>query len=161
MAELDSIPATLKSLYCLVQPKYKSSSANRKFNCRCDNCKKWNTLRNFYRKNTKTEYREKQKQSSRNWQIRNPESKRRSEAKRRASYSERYTESEMLNLYGTDCNICNNSIDLNANRSPGKPGWELSLHVDHVIPISKGGTDTLENVRPTHGICNIKKGAKL
>jgi 5-methylcytosine-specific restriction endonuclease McrA len=26
-----------------------------------------------------------------------------------------------------------------------------------VIPLSKGGSDELENVKPSHGYCNIKK----
>jgi len=47
-----------------------------------------------------------------------------------------------------------------ANRSPGKNGWEYSLHIDHFIAIANGGQDTLENVRPSHGICNVKKGAR-
>lgn len=161
MKELDSIPNQLRSLYCLIKPEYKSSSANRKFNCKCDNCRKWNTLRNFYRMNTKIEYRERQKMSSKKWVKLNPESKRRSEAKRRSVYNERYSEKEVLSRYGSDCNICGLPINLDANRSPGKIGWEYSLHIDHLIPVSKGGTDTLENVRPTHGICNVKKGARL
>jgi len=158
--QLDNIPETLKSLKCLEDPKYKSSSANRKFNCKCDNCRQWNTLRNFYRKNTKTEYRERQKLSSRKWKKENPESNRRSEAKRRAAYSEKYTEAQVLSLYGYNCNVCKKEIDLKSNRSPGKLGWELSLHIDHLVPIARGGADTLENVRPTHGICNVKKGAR-
>jgi len=34
------------------------------------------------------------------------------------------------------------------------------LQIDHVIPIVKGGPDTLNNVRPAHGLCNIKKKDK-
>jgi len=52
-------------------------------------------------------------------------------------------------------------IDLNAPRRVGIEGWELGLHLDHVIPLSKGGYDTIDNIRPTHGICNIRKGARL
>lgn len=74
--------------------------------------------------------------------------------------SEPYTEQEVLELYGTDCHICNEPIDLQANRRAGQDGWEKGLHIDHVIPILKGGPDTLENVRPSHGLCNISKGAK-
>jgi len=35
----------------------------------------------------------------------------------------------------------------------------MGLHIDHVMPLSKGGPDTLENVRPAHGSCNVKKQA--
>lgn len=68
-----------------------------------------------------------------------------------------YSEIDVLKKYGTSCHLCNLSIDLTANRRAGKPGWENGLHIDHVIPLSKGGPDTLENVRPSHGICNIAR----
>lgn len=71
-----------------------------------------------------------------------------------------YTEKEVLDLYGTDCHICNEPIDLEASRRVGEEGWTKSLHIDHLVPILKGGADTLENVRPAHGFCNISKGAK-
>jgi 5-methylcytosine-specific restriction endonuclease McrA len=68
---------------------------------------------------------------------------------------------QVLELYGTKCHICEKEIDLNASRQVGKPGWENGLHIDHVIPLSKGGNDTIENVRPSHGQCNIVKWAKM
>jgi 5-methylcytosine-specific restriction endonuclease McrA len=51
-------------------------------------------------------------------------------------------------------------IDLENSRKIGSLGWKTSLQVDHVIPISKGGSDTLENVRPSHAICNMQKGVR-
>lgn len=71
-----------------------------------------------------------------------------------------FSANTVIETYGTDCHLCGGAIDLSAPRTPGKPGWEKSLHVDHVIPLSKGGDDTLENVRPSHGKCNIKKNNK-
>ena len=160
--QLDNIPEVLKSLMCLVKQEYKSSSANRKFNCKCDSCRQWNTLRNFYRKNTKEEYRAKQLESSRNWKSNHLDSGRRNEAKRRAlKYSNghvKYTENQVLELYGENCYICGKDIDMKASRLAGRGEWEYGLNIDHVIAISKGGSDTIENVRPTHVICNIKKG---
>jgi 5-methylcytosine-specific restriction endonuclease McrA len=32
---------------------------------------------------------------------------------------------------------------------------------DHVVPLSKQGSHTPENVRLTHKICNLKKGDQL
>jgi 5-methylcytosine-specific restriction endonuclease McrA len=32
--------------------------------------------------------------------------------------------------------------------------------VDHVIPISEGGTDTKANVQLAHRICNLRKGKR-
>lgn len=71
---------------------------------------------------------------------------------------EPYTEKQIIDTYGLLCNICNEPINFVSARKVGKRGWERGLHIDHVIPIAKGGPDTLENVRPTHGLCNIKKG---
>jgi len=74
---------------------------------------------------------------------------------------EPYTEQQVLELYGTNCHICQNPIDLSANRAVGSPGWETALHIDHIIPISKGGPDSLDNVRPAHGKCNMSKSNKI
>jgi 5-methylcytosine-specific restriction endonuclease McrA len=38
---------------------------------------------------------------------------------------------------------------------------KLGATIDHVLPISKGGLDTMENVALAHWICNIRKGNKL
>ena len=93
----------------------------------------------------------------------NPHLKRESERRRRAKRFENgfemYKESSVLELYGSNCHICLGPIDLLAPRQPGLNGWEMGLHIDHVMPISKGGPDTLENVRPAHGACNVKKHA--
>ena len=82
-------------------------------------------------------------------------------AKKRANGWEKYTEAQVLQLHGAVCHICNAEIDLTLDRRIGKEGWEMSLHIDHVIPISKGGPDTLANVKPSHGKCNLKKRATL
>ena len=71
-----------------------------------------------------------------------------------------YTKEQVLEKYGTNCHICGDPIDLKAPRALRFKGWEYGLHLDHVIPISKGGPDTIENVRPSHGICNMSKGNK-
>jgi len=72
-----------------------------------------------------------------------------------------YTEKQILSLYGVNCHLCYEKINLNASRWIGRGDWEYGLHIDHVVPISKGGGDTLQNVRPSHGICNIKKGDRV
>jgi 5-methylcytosine-specific restriction endonuclease McrA len=72
-----------------------------------------------------------------------------------------YTDQDVLDLYGSVCHICNEDIDLNAPRKCGDAGWEKGLHIDHVYPISRGGSDTLENVRPSHGRCNVIKWATI
>ncbi len=34
-------------------------------------------------------------------------------------------------------------------------------HLDHIIPLSKGGEHTASNVQPLCAECNLKKGAKI
>ena len=36
-----------------------------------------------------------------------------------------------------------------------------TLHFDHVIPLSRGGSHTEENIKVSHGICNDRKGTRL
>lgn len=66
---------------------------------------------------------------------------------------------DVLDEYGTDCHICGKAIRLDAPSKVGVPGWELGFHPDHVIPLSKGGEDVLENLRPAHAYCNQRKWA--
>jgi 5-methylcytosine-specific restriction endonuclease McrA len=47
------------------------------------------------------------------------------------------------------CGICALDVD------------PLDVHLDHIFPVSKGGDDHPDNLRVTHSICNIKKGAKV
>jgi 5-methylcytosine-specific restriction endonuclease McrA len=70
-----------------------------------------------------------------------------------------YSHKTVLETYGAVCYLCEGKIDTEAPRQVGKQGWELGLHIDHIIPISKGGEDNLANVRPAHGYCNQRKGA--
>ena len=72
---------------------------------------------------------------------------------------EAYTESQVLSTYGTNCHICDTPIKLKAPRKVGVKGWELGLHIDHVVPLSKGGPDSLQNVKPSHGKCNLEKNS--
>lgn len=105
---------------------------------------------------------ESQRQSSREWRKNNPEKlreqNRRTRALRAAVPSEPYSTQDVLNRWGTDCHLCGLPIDLTAPRATHTPGWESGLQLDHVIPISAGGPDVLDNVKPAHGKCNIGKG---
>lgn len=82
-------------------------------------------------------------------------------ARSSSNKSDYFSVNTVLDTYGTNCHLCGEPIDLEAPRKVGMEGWELSLHIDHVIPLSKNGDDTLDNVRPAHGQCNLNKAAKL
>lgn len=84
---------------------------------------------------------------------------RRRRARKRNAKFDFYTIDQVLQKYGSICYLCNKHIDLTASRRVGRPGWKNGLHIDHMIEISKGGPDTLENVRPAHGLCNLKRNA--
>ena len=107
---------------------------------------------------------EKVKEGFRRYRKENPEKRALWERKRRANkYETRhipYTKEDVLTKYGTKCHLCNIEINLQAARQPGKNGWENGLHIDHLISLVNGGTDTIENVRPSHGKCNLLKGAR-
>jgi 5-methylcytosine-specific restriction endonuclease McrA len=107
---------------------------------------------------------EKAKEVSTEYAKRNPEvgasRARRRRARKNSAITEKYTEIQLIEFYGSNCHICKTPIDLLAPRKTGKPNWEIGLHIDHLVPISKGGNDTIENVRPSHGLCNVKRGAR-
>lgn len=88
------------------------------------------------------------------------ESQHRRRAKKKGNIATPYTEAQVLEKYGTDCHICHEPIDLTAPRRTGRKGWERGLHIDHKIAIANGGADDLENARPSHGLCNMKKSSK-
>lgn len=91
----------------------------------------------------------------------NPEKKRAKDLKRYARKKgagilETITVADVLERWGSLCHICGIAIDLSLPRHAKDNKW--GLHLDHVIPLAKGGNHTLENVRPAHGFCNLSKG---
>ena len=74
---------------------------------------------------------------------------------------EPYSKQTLFERDGYNCYLCGIPVDLNGSSTVGKPGWELYPHIEHVIPISKGGTDTLDNVKIAHAKCNLDKGTKV
>jgi 5-methylcytosine-specific restriction endonuclease McrA len=105
---------------------------------------------------------EKARKSANEWRKRNPEKGREVERRRRAAkVGDPYTEDDVLFSYGTVCHLCGEEIDMAAPRRIGRAGWQMGLHVDHVVPIALGGPDCLENVRPAHGLCNVAKGTAI
>ena len=102
-------------------------------------------------------YKEQNKEYHKNNPHKTREKDRKRRALKKANIHKPYSEDQVLKLYGSVCHICKEEIDLLAKRSTGAPGWERGLHIDHVMPLSKGGPDMLDNVRPAHGLCNLQK----
>lgn len=51
------------------------------------------------------------------------------------------------------CWICQDAIDYHA-----KQGSPLSYHLDHIVPVDRGGESIYENVEATHACCNVWRG---
>lgn len=104
---------------------------------------------------------EKKRQTVRNWRKVNKEKQTGYAHKKRALKMNAnhipYTYEDVIDKYGTNCHICGEEIDMEAPRLTGQDGWQKSLHLDHVIPISLGGEDNIENVKPSHALCNLQK----
>ena len=50
---------------------------------------------------------------------------------------------------GMVCQLCGGDIE-----------DESDLHIDHAIPVSKGGSPELSNLQATHAKCNLQKGVR-
>ena len=104
-----------------------------------------------------TKYREKNRklllEKRREWAKNNPEKERERVQRRRARKLNAYIEDiDYLEVWNRDkgiCGIC---------QLPADPdNW----HLDHIIPLSKGGEHSYSNTQVSHPLCNIKKGNKL
>lgn len=61
---------------------------------------------------------------------------------------------------GNICQICGAPVDWNDKRPAPKTTicGDMYPSVDHIIPVSKGGKDSWDNVQLAHRICNTLKG---
>jgi len=110
-----------------------------------------------YRENNREKERLRHKAYRQNNLARHADYERKRRAKKRELFHEPYTTKQVLETYGAACFICGKEIDLEAPRRTGYPGWEVGLHIDHLESFWNNGSDTIENVRPTHGSCNLSK----
>lgn len=90
----------------------------------------------------------------RQWSTANPErakaSSRRWRAAKFAAHSEPYLRSEVWAKTDGLCGICFGELD-------PVEGWQI----DHIVPLSRGGDDTLANTQPAHARCNQSKGNRV
>lgn len=59
---------------------------------------------------------------------------------------------ELFEMHGWKCHICGDQIEPH-RRCPDL----LAATIDHIMPLSLGGTHTWDNVAPAHGLCNFTK----
>jgi 5-methylcytosine-specific restriction endonuclease McrA len=82
------------------------------------------------------------------------------EARRRAwkagARVERFTNGEVFERDGWVCGICSEPID----RSLARPD-PMSVSLDHVVPLSKGGDHSRANCQAAHLGCNMRKRDRL
>jgi 5-methylcytosine-specific restriction endonuclease McrA len=70
-------------------------------------------------------------------------------AQRISTKTERISYIKLLTEFGMNCSICGGVIE------------DGQLSFDHVIPLVRGGTHTMDNIRPAHLSCNKKKSRRL
>lgn len=98
---------------------------------------------------------EKQREQLRRWQRNNRERVRMDSRNRRALlFGNRgsFTAEEwqaLCEMFGSKCLSC------------GESGEVKTLTVDHVVPLSKGGINSIENIQPLCGSCNSSKGTRI
>jgi 5-methylcytosine-specific restriction endonuclease McrA len=96
---------------------------------------------------------------TKNWRAANPEKRIAASYMRRALTSAAVAGDVDLRLLWVRqcgvCSLCSRPID-HALTWPDP----LSKSVDHIVPLSKGGTHEQSNLAWTHLVCNLKKGAK-
>ena len=109
----------------------------------CRECKRLDT-REYYKRHPEAIVKQSRLYRSRHPEIANARSRRWNHEHRRG-----YSVAAILELYGDKCHLCSKEI--------------LPEHfsVDHVIPLSLGGSDELSNLRPAHRSCNSSKGNRI
>lgn len=94
------------------------------------------------------------KERQRRWYADNPERSReqvrRYQARKAAALVGKVSYPAILERDGMHCHICDTEI----------PSLD-DLHFDHVIPLSKGGPHSEDNIKPSHAACNLSKGARM
>jgi 5-methylcytosine-specific restriction endonuclease McrA len=87
------------------------------------------------------------------WQAANPDRVRTRDATRRARKRQAFVEAvDPTVLFDRDqgrCGIC------------GEPVDPANYHVDHIVPLCRGGKHSYANTQVAHPACNIKKGKAI
>jgi hypothetical protein len=109
----------------------------------------------YYRDNN-----ERERKNGREYRKKHPEKCRENNRRRRAlranCITEIVNELQVYEIHNWVCGICGKRI----NKKLTKPNLK-SKSLDHIIPLSKGGTHTYNNLQPAHLSCNMSKNNKI
>ena len=96
------------------------------------------------------------RENSKKWNKKNPDkvkaSKKEYRAKKFQAPSEPWTPNEIAAAGTGKCPYCGRQIGIIYDSS--------IMHIDHVIPLSRGGTNLIENLEPVCVRCNLSKSNK-
>ena len=105
------------------------------------------------------EHKERHRANIKKWIIRNPDKVAAYRVRRAKAELEGNATQELINAKweasNKTCRLCGTRID-DTLRSP----HPMSLTIEHLTPISRGGAHNLDNIDFAHRTCNTKKGAK-
>lgn len=104
-----------------------------------------------YRAENLEKMRELVRDASKRWRAENPLRVREYGRARRALMAGGKVDYAAILLeHGMTCHLCGDAI-----------AGASVLHFDHVIPLARGGAHNAENIRPSHALCNLRKGARI
>ncbi len=75
---------------------------------------------------------------------------------RSGSLSERWTKAQVVEKSNGICALCGEPIDMTL-KNPDR----FSFSIDHIIPLSKGGSNLFDNVQAAHLSCNSSKNNRV
>jgi 5-methylcytosine-specific restriction endonuclease McrA len=156
---LDLLRREIITLQIKMSPQIKYKNQDEKKKAKRENSRRWRKNHPGLTTKRVKEWREKNpekaKENRRNWAKNNPEKNKISHInnltkRRKAVGSFTLGEWELVKKqYGNTCPACN------------KPEPIIKLTVDHIIPLSKGGSNWIENIQPLCGPCNTRKFTKI
>lgn len=140
--------------YCLKETEERKSHFDKTKNNYCSSACYWNDRRENWEPSQQPTWRGgvSQTEAHRRWKKKNP--KRMAHLKARRYAREKgadglHTYDEWVSL----CKLHNNKCVICGNKD--------KLTKDHIIPLSKGGSDYIQNIQPMCRSCNSKKNNKI
>lgn len=135
---------------------------------RCPRCETWKPLEKFTRDSSRRDglcylCKKCKRQDTKHYYLNHPEAMKRNQTlyrkrhvdlanarSRRWNHNHRTTEvNRLLEVYGSVCHLCGKVIALK------------DFSIDHIVPLSLGGSDIFSNTKPAHRSCNSSKGNRV